>query len=53
MQKKVSEYLATRFSIFFLHVHDAMDDSQVKQKNKLDLKADDVLIFTKSETKSY
>ena len=52
MQKQVSEYLATRFSVL-RHVRDAMADSQDKQKDKLMLKAEDVLIFMKLETRSY
>ena len=52
MQKQVIEFLATRFS-FLRQVRDVMADSQDKQKDKMMLKAEDVLILMKLETKSY
>ena len=52
MQKQVIEFLATRFS-FLRQVRDVMADSQDKQKDKMMLKAEDVLILMKLKTKSY
>ena len=52
MQKQVSEFLATRFSVL-RRVRDAMTAIQDKQKDKLMLKEEDVLIMMKLETKSY
>ena len=51
MQKQVSEFLATRFSVL-RHVRDEVADSQDK-KIELILREEDILILMKSNTKSY
>ena len=53
MQKQMIKFLTTRFSVL-RHVRDAMANSQDKQKEQADaIKAEDVLILVKLETKSY